>query len=436
MHRTSVGILAAAALAATPSSASAIVGGSTVPAGELPSTANVVISGAFGCSGTLIAPDWILTAGHCSSLTGGAGVATPVAFPPSAFEATVGTVNTSGAGGEPVSVDRVAVPPDYLLTPGFDTSLLHLTRPARTVPTPVAGRGYEPLYAENVLTDVAGFGVTTEGGDAPAKLQRVAIPIVGDAACASGNSSFEAGTQLCGGYAEGGRDSCQGDSGGPMFSTTRGGERFVVGAVSYGEGCARPDSPGVYARVSAPTLREFIRSNAPAGVVDAPAGADTTPAQTYDPATKQVIDAPKPSGSAASGSAAPATPSSPSGAGNTQAERFSASLAADRRTRRATFRRNGLRVRFKCTAACSARIVLRVDRRTQKSLKRRFSAVGAKTVRRTSAGRTTFRLRLSKSLARSLTRRRGAKVSLTATVKERDGSGRRSVRRTVVLTGR
>ena len=249
MLRTSAGILAAVGLAAAPSTASAIVGGSEAPGGKYPAVANVVISSAFGCTGTLIAPDWILTAGHCSSLTGGIGVATPIAYPPSSYSATIGTVNASGAGGERVSVDRVVVPPSYLATQGFDTSLLHLTKPAATAPTPVAGRGYEGLYAADVLTDVVGFGVTSEGGDAPAKLQEVAIPIVGDADCAAGNGSFEDRTQLCGGYAEGGKDSCQGDSGGPMFTSTRGGLRLVVGAVSYGDGCARAASPGVYARV-------------------------------------------------------------------------------------------------------------------------------------------------------------------------------------------
>ena len=70
---------------------------------------------------------------------------------------------------------------------------------------------------------------------------------------------------LCAGFPQGGVDTCQGDSGGPMFGNV-GGALKVVGATSFGEGCARPNKPGVYARVGDTTLREWIRSLAPAGV--------------------------------------------------------------------------------------------------------------------------------------------------------------------------
>jgi len=372
----------------------------------------------------------VLTAGHCSSLTGSA-VATPASFPPSAFEVVVGTVARSGAGGEQLAVDRVVVPGDYLLTQGYDTSLLHLAVSARTAPTPVAGAGFDALSRPDVLTEVAGFGVTSDGGSAPTTLQQVQLPILTDAACSAAyGSSFEAMTQLCAGYEEGGRDSCQGDSGGPMFTRTAGGALFVVGTTSYGNGCARPKTPGVYARVSERVLREFIRANAPSGVVDARAG-DTTPAQTYDPATRTVRTA-APAAPAApapppSSSAAPAMAVAPSG--------FRASLATDR-VRRSTLRGRGLRFRLRCSAACAARVVLRVDAKTAKRLGRSSRIVGTATLRRAGAGRSTATLKVPRVLARRLTARPGAALRLEAAVRERAGVAPTRLGRRVVLTGR
>ena len=89
------------------------------------------------------------------------------------------------------------------------------------------------------------------------------MPITTDAYCAGAYDDFDATSMVCAGYPQGGTDTCQGDSGGPMFGRDAGGALKVVGATSYGEGCARPGKPGVYARVGGAALREWIRSVAP-----------------------------------------------------------------------------------------------------------------------------------------------------------------------------
>ena len=78
------------------------------------------------------------------------------------------------------------------------------------------------------------------------------MPVTTDAYCAGAYDDFDASSMVCAGYPQGGTDTCQGDSGGPMFGRDAGGALKVVGATSYGEGCARPGKPGVYARVAAP----------------------------------------------------------------------------------------------------------------------------------------------------------------------------------------
>ena len=56
---------------------------------------------------------------------------------------------------------------------------------------------------------------------------------------------------ICGGYEAGGQDTCQGDSGGPLFCQTGNGNSwYVAGVISHGKGCALPNSPSFYTRVS------------------------------------------------------------------------------------------------------------------------------------------------------------------------------------------
>lgn len=250
-------------VSAVPSSA--VVGGRDASPGEYPSVAEITF-GPFLCTGTLISPTWVLSAGHCSSVTGGA-VASPASWPAQLINVRIGGVTQDD--GERVPVTQAIVHPDYLLTDGYDISLLELSRPSAMSPTQLAAAGERALWTAGTLETIAGWGTTEEGGSLPDRLQEAEVPITTDAYCDDAYDGIDEATMVCAGFPEGGVDTCQGDSGGPMFGRTPAGALRVVGATSWGEGCARPGKPGVYARVADDTLRSWIASHTPAGVSNA-----------------------------------------------------------------------------------------------------------------------------------------------------------------------
>ena len=90
MRRLGIALATTAALiCAAP--ANAIVGGQNASPGEYPSVAEISY-GLFGCTGTLIAPTKVLTAGHCSSITG-AVIATPASWPAPLIDVNIGGTN-------------------------------------------------------------------------------------------------------------------------------------------------------------------------------------------------------------------------------------------------------------------------------------------------------------------------------------------------------
>lgn len=79
------------------------------------------------------------------------------------------------------------------------------------------------------------------------------VPLIKQEACAAAYENFQQLTErmLCAGIPKGGKDSCQGDSGGPLMVKNQ-----LIGVVSWGKGCARPNYPGVYARLT--VLKDWI----------------------------------------------------------------------------------------------------------------------------------------------------------------------------------
>ena len=108
---------------------------------------------------------------------------------------------------------------------------------------------------------VTGWGSLEEDSTKhPNILQEVTLPVITNAECKSKydvyvNNGIRYGDlitsrTLCAGYPHGGKDSCQGDSGGPGIWRDSG-RTYLIGVVSWGIGCGRPEFPGVYTRVTA-----------------------------------------------------------------------------------------------------------------------------------------------------------------------------------------
>jgi trypsin len=277
-------VASVALLLASP--ASAVVGGKPSPPGSFRYVADVLIGGSFGCTGTLIAPQWVMTAGHCGSLTGALseGLApSQASWPASFYQVQLGSVYASGQGGETHAVTQVVIDSNYIVTngDGNDVTLLKLDHPSKIKPMLIAAPAQRSFWRAGALATIAGFGTTSQNDSTPPPTMRYAhVPITTDAYCAAaypngfstvtGDGSFDAATMLCAGYPRGGTDTCQGDSGGPLLVPVGGGTFRLVGATSFGQGCAQAGHPGVYARLAEGPIRAFIAQVVPSALAPNP----------------------------------------------------------------------------------------------------------------------------------------------------------------------
>ncbi len=218
-----------------------IVGGQVVEVGKHRYLAGLKESpnSRSSCGGSLIAPNVILTAAHCTGSW--------------LKYAVVGTHNLSGySDGVLVAVKEQHKHPDNnRWNMSNDVAILILNASVTGIdPVEVS---FERVGA-NVTTWVRGWGTTSEGGYQSKELKEVSI-ISWDNDKVSLSYPLDRTMMAAGGVK--GEDSCQGDSGGPLTIETDG-KIKLVGVVSWGDGCARENLPGVYGRLD--TASEFIKS--------------------------------------------------------------------------------------------------------------------------------------------------------------------------------
>lgn len=200
---------------------------------------------AGGCGASLVGPYTLLCAAHCAS----------------AFSTVyIGrhNLNDNSETYETHQVAEKVVHPDYQSQTGIDHDfmMVRLKEPSSYAPVELNA----DLIGGDVELTVMGWGTTSSGGSVSSILLEVDVDSMTNAECKTKyGANLITEDMICAGRTANGLtyDSCQGDSGGPIIEKSSGKQ---VGVVSWGAGCADPNKPGVYARVSdqLPWIQSYI----------------------------------------------------------------------------------------------------------------------------------------------------------------------------------
>ncbi|MET9404248.1 serine protease [Streptomyces sp. NPDC002935] len=262
MRRPYAPVLALAAAAAvisltSPAPAAAdsvVIGSHPVKISESPWTVVLSSRDRFGgtragqfCGGVVVGPTTVLTAAHC---LGDEVLGAP---PRQARDLKViaGREDLQADDGVEIPVRDIWVNPHYdSYSNAGDFGVLTLAEPLPAASAIRMAPSGDPAYEPGTAAVVYGWGDLTGVGDYARSLRAADVHVLPDASCeraypggAEGN--YGAASMVCAGEPAGGRDACQGDSGGPLVAQGR-----LIGLVSWGSGCGRAESPGVYTRVS------------------------------------------------------------------------------------------------------------------------------------------------------------------------------------------
>jgi hypothetical protein len=260
----------------------AVIGGQPAEPGTFPWMAYVldVRGNEVGqCSGTVVAPNLVLTAGHCAE-----DVQTGVVNEASGYRVLTGNVNWAAPESEKQVSDVIRVIPcpcfDRHTTVG-DVALLQLSTPTTA---PAVTLAATPHGGTGAL--LAGWGKTYSQQDIPVeRLQSARTVVQRPESCKREASQFSPASELCA-IEEPARQTgaCNGDSGGPLLVTepSAAGGMVQIGVTSHVYNECATTSPSVFTRVDVISawVRGWAQTLASAPPASASLPADTVAAPT------------------------------------------------------------------------------------------------------------------------------------------------------------
>lgn len=253
-------------LAVSPS----IVGGVETTPYSRPYQVALLMNGRQGCGGTLISPNWVLTAAHCldSAST-------------SSLTVQVGAHSMSRRDGQNVKVSQIIKHENWQgaqgIRSGWDIAVLKLATPVSASIKPAklpSVKLADQLAAVGNPVTVSGWGLTRNQGSPSDVLREVNLPVLSNQACSSELRFNLPASVICGGGA-GGVSACNGDSGGP-YAAAANGNFYSLGIVSWGNACV-----GATAFTRTSSYLTWITQKTGVKVEDGDTGTDQKPVAAF-----------------------------------------------------------------------------------------------------------------------------------------------------------
>jgi hypothetical protein len=232
-----------------PIARTSVIGGNIAEPGTFPWMAFVFNQRVgFACSGTVIAPNLVLTAGHCA-----VNLETGRTDQASGYRVVTGNVNWAAPEREISQVSRVLVYPQFKIYGSMsgwgDAALLELSTPTPAPAIPLATSANAKRLHLGTQALIAGWGNTYFSQREPTEQLRWANTVVEGKRCNRlPEFRFEGG--ICTidppKFASG---ACNGDSGGPLLAAGSDGEGLIeIGITHGGYGRCLTRAPDLFTR--------------------------------------------------------------------------------------------------------------------------------------------------------------------------------------------